>query len=192
MSPYSQDGPPRRPPPPPTAASLQTAALRYLQRYTPTTSAFRRVMKRRIDKALAFHGGDPDEYDRLLDDLVRRLTDAGALDDARWARSRAEELHRHGTPKGGIRAKMAQKGVDSETIGRALEALDESLESDGDPELLAGWAYARRRRLGPFRWDPEVRVERREKDLAAMGRAGFPWAIAKVVVDGKIPGDEGD
>ena len=181
--------PTRRPPREVTPSSLRAAALRYLQRYAPTTYAFRRVMKRKIDASLGFHGGDPDELARMLDDLVERLTEAGALDDVRWATSRAEELHRHGVPLRGIRAKMTQKGIDSETATLALDALQETLSEHGDPDLLAAWAYARRRRLGPFRSDPEQRSDRREKDLAAMGRVGFPWGLARRVVDGSL-GDE--
>jgi len=180
--------PARRPPRKVTPASLHAAAVRYLQRFAPTTHAFRRVMERRIRKSLAHHGGDPDEHAAMLDDLVARLTEAGALDDDRWARARAEELHRRGTPRRGIRAKLAAKGVDREIIAVAIEALEESLEEQ-DPDLLAGWAYARRRRLGPFRRDPEERGERREKDLAAMGRAGFHWGLAKRIIDGSDPDD---
>ena len=178
-----------RPPRKITAASLRAAGMRYLQRYMPTTWAFRRVMNRKIKKSLAYHGGEPEESAELLDDLVARLTDAGALDDERWATSRAEELHRRGAPIRGIDAKLRQKGIDSATIQSAIAALKESLEDD-DPDVAAAWAYARRRRLGPFRWDPEVRAERREKDLAAMGRAGFHWGLAQGVVDGAHPDED--
>ncbi len=50
-----------------------------------------------------------------------------------------------------------------------------------NPDLLAALRYARRRRLGPFcRGD---RFERREKDLAALARAGFGVAFARPVID---------
>lgn len=183
------DRPQRRPPAKITPGSLRLAGIRYLQRYTPTTSAFRRVMQRRIDKALRFHGGDPDEHARTLDALVEELTSAGALDDDRWARARAEELHRRGTPVRGIRFKLAAKGVPRDLVDVALDALAETLE-EVDPDRSAAWSYARRRRLGPYRRDPQARAERREKDLAAMGRAGFPWGLARSVVDGSPPEEE--
>jgi regulatory protein len=147
-------------------------------------------MRRRIDKSLSFHGGDPDEHARMLDDLVERLTQSGALDDDRWARSRADELHRRGTAQRGIRAKLRQQGVASETVDLALAALKESLAEEGDPEVLAAWAYARRRRLGPFRREPSQRAERRKRDLAAMGRCGFPWGIAREVIDGFLSAED--
>jgi regulatory protein len=50
-------------------------------------------------------------------------------------------------------------------------------------ELEAAATYARRRRLGPHRRDPEARAERRERDLAALARAGFSYAIAQQIID---------
>jgi regulatory protein len=43
-------------------------------------------------------------------------------------------------------------------------------------------ALARRRRLGPFR-KAEARAEHRLRDLAAMARAGFAYALAEKVID---------
>ncbi len=180
--------PARRPPLQVTPASLRTAALRYLQRYTPTTSAFRRVMQRKIRASLEHHGGDAHEHAAWLDELVARLTDAGALDDDRWARSWADELHRRGTPRRAIRAKLRQKGVDGAVIELAIAAIEDALEGE-DPDLLAARTYARRRRLGPYRRDAEGRRERRDKDLAAMGRAGFPWGLARRIIDDQDPPD---
>jgi regulatory protein len=45
-------------------------------------------------------------------------------------------------------------------------------EEAAEPELAAALAYARRRRLGPYR-SPAARTDLREKDLAALGRQGF-------------------
>ncbi|MGY8803890.1 MAG: regulatory protein RecX, partial [bacterium] len=43
--------------------------------------------------------------------------------------------------------------------------------------------YARRRRLGQFRLDPDVREERRQRDLAALGRSGFSYGIASRIIE---------
>ena len=45
-----------------------------------------------------------------------------------------------------------------------------------------------RRRLGPFRAAPE-RQERRERDLAALARAGFGYDVARRVIGAETPGD---
>ena len=47
----------------------------------------------------------------------------------------------------------------------------------------AAHALARRRKLGPYR--PGERSAYREKDLAALARAGFSFGIAREVIDGE-------
>jgi len=47
---------------------------------------------------------------------------------------------------------------------------------------------ARRRRLGPYRM-PEVRAERRDKDLAALARAGFDYDTARRVIEAETLDD---
>jgi regulatory protein len=66
--------------------------------------------------------------------------------------------------------------VDRTTIAAALEG------EDGD-EAAAARALARRRRLGPYR--PGERAPYRDKDLAALARAGFRYDVARAVVDGE-------
>ncbi|HZW47967.1 MAG TPA: regulatory protein RecX, partial [Microvirga sp.] len=56
-----------------------------------------------------------------------------------------------------------------------------------DDEERAARAFARRRKLGPYR--PGERVPYRDKDLAAMARAGFRFDVARSIIDGEL--DEG-
>ena len=180
---YERDdarGRPRRKPPKVTASWMRGSGTAYLQRYAATTARFRRVMKRKIDRSVAHWQSDPEEAAELLDELVVQLQEAGWLDDARFTKARVADLHRRGTSRRMIQAKLAAQGGPRELV---QEALAELSEGEGNAELRAGLAYARRRRLGPFRIDPDQRRERREKDLASMGRAGFAWSIAREVID---------
>ncbi len=156
---------------------MRNSATYYLQRYPATTSRFRRVMLRKIDRSLAFHGGERDEAEELLDTLVQQLTEAGWLDDARFVQARVEELHRKGTSRRGIQAMLMQQGGPSDLVRAALDSLE------GDPELAAAVKVARRKRLGPYQPTQERRQERKQKDLAAMARAGFSYGIARRVLD---------
>jgi len=54
-----------------------------------------------------------------------------------------------------------------------------------DPNLAAAAAYARRRRLGPFR-RPDQRDEKRDKDLAALARQGFGYDTATRIIDSDL------
>jgi regulatory protein len=74
---------------------------------------------------------------------------------------------------------LQQKGIGRSDIAAALAALEVEY---GDSELVAAYNYARRRRLGPYRAQ-EARDERRERDLAALARAGFGFDTARRVVD---------
>ncbi len=61
------------------------------------------------------------------------------------------------------------------------------LQEEGfDPELTAAIAFARRRKLGPWR-PPELRAEHRSQDLATLGRAGFGYGVARLVVEAEDP-----
>ena len=156
---------------------MRNSATSYLQRYPATVARFRRVMLRRIDRSLAHHGGDRDPAEAMLEALVVQLVEGGWLDDARFVKARVEELHRKGTSRRGIQAKLIQQGGPSDLVRDALEALE------GDPELIAALALAKRKRLGPFQTNEERRLERQRKDLAAMARAGFGYGIARRVLD---------
>jgi regulatory protein len=67
-----------------------------------------------------------------------------------------------------------------------MTALDDELGTDpAQREFKAAAAYARRRRLGPYR--AKDRDEHRVRDLASMARAGFAFDLARRIVDAKDP-----
>lgn len=162
-----------------TPAYLANYATFYLERYASSAENLRRVLYRRVWKSCRYHGTDEAEAQGWADELVARFAAAGLVDDRLYAEGRVRALFRRGVPPAMIRRRLAAKGVDAEEIDRALDALAE----DGpDPEFAAAVAYARRRRFGPWRV-PEARPERRQKDLAAMARAGFSYDMALQVID---------
>jgi regulatory protein len=81
-----------------------------------------------------------------------------------------------------IRARLRAKSLPAELIEAALA---EAADGDRAHELRAALRYARRRRLGPYRL--QDRAERRERDLAALGRQGFDYETARRVVDSDDP-----
>ena len=159
-------------------AWLQRAALTYLRRFAATTGRFRRVMLRKVDRAIdAGSDAERDEVADRVESLIGRLTEGGYLDDERLVRARVEQLHQRGTSRPLIRARLAAQEAPPDLVAAALEALSD----DGrDPELEAAIAYARRRRLGPWSREPGAR---RDKELGSMGRAGFGYGVACRVLD---------
>ena len=68
-----------------------------------------------------------------------------------------------------------------------LENLIEKLiaEQDFDP-FESALKLARKRRIGPFSASEKVRKERRSKDLAILGRAGFDYDVAVKVLESQV------
>ncbi|MGZ9112557.1 MAG: RecX family transcriptional regulator, partial [Rhodoplanes sp.] len=139
---------------------------------------------------------------RIVDGVIGRLLRAGLLDDRKYAEARAATLHRRGVSAGQIRGRLVQKGIDAEAAQRAVAALAAETAPDlagVDPtgadltgvdvtgvNLTGAVNLARRRRLGPFR-APLDRARMREKDLAALARAGFSYHVAVQVIDAACP-----
>ena len=166
-------------PKPVTAERLEKAALAYLERYASSTENLRRVLMRRVSRSAMLHGTDPQEGIGWIDALIERYSQAGLLDDARFAEARAASLHRQGKSSRAIRQTLSVKGVGAEDIDSALDSLQEDVGADSD--WRAAINYARRRRIGP--WRRLDRERYRERDMAALGRQGFGYEIARRIVD---------
>ncbi|PVE24989.1 RecX family transcriptional regulator [Microvirga sp. KLBC 81] len=169
--------PAKKPPRKVTPAYLQRAALAYLERYASSAENLRRVLKRKVDKRCRLRGEDPAEFQEMIDEAVAKSLRTGLIDDTRYAEARVATLRRRGGSARAIQAKLSAKGVDRTTIAAALEGGEE------DDEEKAAHALARRRKLGPYR--PGERAPYRDKDLAALARAGFRFDVARQVIDGE-------
>lgn len=165
-----------------TASYLENAALYYLERFSSSSANLRRVLMRKVARSARAHGTDPAEGAGRVEAIIARYQQSGLLDDAAYAAQKAASLSRRGTSRYGIRGKLAVKGVDAELIDAALERLD---DERGPGDLVAACALVRRRRLGPYR-PKEERAARRQKDLAALARAGFSLDVARRVLAADI------
>ena len=137
----------------------------------------------KVGRSARHHGTDPEAGAAAVEALIAKLRRNGLLDDEAYARGRVASLRRRGESARAIRGRLRAKGVEMELVERAL---DELAAERVEPELAAALAYARRRRLGPFRPAAE-RGGRRDKDLAALGRRGFDLETARRVVDAGDP-----
>lgn len=173
----------RRGPRKATPDYLERAALFYLERYAAPAAHLRRILMNKVGRSARQHGTDPEAGAEAVEGLIAKLRRNGLLDDAAYARARVASLRRRGESARAIRGRLAAKGVEAALVERAL---DELAAERAEPELAAALAYARRRRLGPFRPAAE-RAARRDKDLAALGRRGFDLATARRVIDAGGP-----
>ena len=167
-----------------TAKYLQNAAAFYLERYPSTAEGLRRVLKRRVAKAKMAEAPIVVDVQRVIDGIVAKFVAAGVIDDKAFAQTKARALHRRGTSSRQTRQRLKLAGIDDETLDQAIAGLDQELDTDPrQREWQAAVALARRRRLGPFR--QKDRKENRNRDLAAMARAGFDYDLARKVIDGE-------
>ncbi|WP_428246947.1 regulatory protein RecX [Ferrovibrio sp.] len=152
---------------------LERAALFYLERYASSTANLRRVLQRKVRRrAEGSEDGPPPEVAAWIEAVIEKLTRLGFLNDQRYAEQRTRRLYDEGKSLSRIRQTLAAKGVKADMTGAALENLAEE-RAEPVTDLPAAIAYARRRKLGPFRADPESRRELRNKDMAALARRGF-------------------
>ncbi|HWD58869.1 MAG TPA: RecX family transcriptional regulator [Stellaceae bacterium] len=169
---------------PPDAALIERWALSYVGRFASSAENLRRVLRRRVRKRL------PDDRDAAatafaaIDALVARYRESALVDDAAYAAGRARSRLRRGQSLRTIRAGLAAKGVGAEDAAAAIDALREN----GDPDLDAAVAFARRRRIGPWRRDPGAPGDGvRDKELGAFARAGFARAAAMAMLGCETP-----
>jgi regulatory protein len=162
----------------PTAERLEKAALAYLERFEASAETLRRVLRRRIERAVRHGLAERAEGLALAEAVVAKMLRLGLVDDCRYAENKAASLRRGGRSARAIRLALAARGIGAEIAAAALARQDEDGERS---ELAAAIAHARKRRLGPFR-DAGERQPARAKDLAAMSRAGFDYEIARRVV----------
>lgn len=165
----------RRPPKPVTRDYLFRAAVHYLERYASSSGNLRRVLERKIMRRTRERGEEASEFTPFIDETLAKLIELKLIDDATFAEAKVASLRRRGASRRQLYAKLGQKGVDRETTRKAVAA-------DTTQEVDAALAYARRRRLGPFR--TERREEKRDRDVAALVRAGFSFTLAAATIDG--------
>jgi regulatory protein len=157
--------------------ALQAAALRYLSQRGTSRTQLGRVLRRRVDRdARRREESPPAEADEWIEAVLDEMEGYGYLDDAKYAADKAKAMRRRGASRRKIEAKLAEKGVPRETAAEALG------EEDGAAEREAARRLVRRRRFGR---DPE----RRQKELAALARAGFRYDVARDVLD-EVAGPE--
>ena len=175
--------PAKRAPKEATPQRIERWALAYIERYAGSSDQLRRVLRRRAARADAFHDMEPEISGTAIEEVLEKLIGAGFLDDAAYGKARARRLMARGAAPRAITADLQRKGLTREHLEAALASLKE--EAD-DPEETAARAYCRRRRIGPFQEGPPNADDDR-RALAALGRRGFSYEVARRVLADPLP-----
>jgi len=157
--------------------------MAHMVKYATTEAGLVRVLDRRIgrwSRAAGTEGAEAEEVSAAVAEarqaaraVARALVQSGVVDDAVFAGSRARSLTRAGRSRRAVGAHLAAKGVGQADIQTALP--------EPESELASALAYARRRRLGPFRLG-EADEDTRRRELGALARAGFPQPVAQAAL----------
>ena len=170
MGSYRQSGPrTRRAPRPLDKAKLEELALAYVARFATTRVKLERYLARKLRE----RGWDGEEQPDV-DALAMRYVDLGYVDDESYARAKSGSLLRRGYGPRRVSQALGEAGVDAE--------IREELRPGELARRESVLALARRRRFGPFGAETPDR-DKREKQLAAMLRAGHSLDMAREMVD---------
>ena len=169
----------RRPVPPLNAAALDQLALRYVERFATTRAKLADYLRRKV-RERGWEGAPVDPAA-----VAQRMAALGYVDDRAFAESRAAALARRGLGARRVGAALRAAGVDEADRAEVAPGVDARA-------VDAALGFARRKRLGPWGTGAADRAVR-EKQLAAMLRAGHPMALARRIValpPGEVPDPE--
>ena len=158
-----------------TPQRLKNIALYYLKRFDSSVDNLRQVLRRRVSD-YAYHNPEwnkAEAYD-WIEQILADFERYGYLDDNRYAEIKVKNYVAAGKSARYIAGKLKQKGIAEAVVEELLE------EQDYQPFETA-LAFARKKKIGPYR-EQEKRAEFRQKDLGALVRAGFDYDTALQVL----------
>ncbi|KLI65286.1 regulatory protein RecX [Aurantiacibacter marinus] len=161
----------KRPPKPLSAPALEELALAYVARFATSSAKLLRYLERKLRE----RGWDSESADDAPDlpALVARFVDKGYVDDEAFARARSADLLRRGYGANRVRQALGQAGI--------AAPIREKMQPGEVQKRRAALHLASKRRFGPFSTKP-VPPEKREKQIAAMLRAGHTFDHARAVL----------
>lgn len=158
-----------------TPQRLKNIALFYLKRFETTVFSLRQVLYKRInDYAYQNKDFNKTEAYQWAEDILQDFVRYDYVNDERFAELKIRDYMAMGKSLRYIQAKLKEKGVSSDVI----EKLFGELEYD---EFESALNWAKKKHIGPFRGDEDSRLAHRQKDMAALARAGFSYDIIQKV-----------
>jgi regulatory protein len=161
---------PRKPRPPLDEAKLNELMLAYVAKFATSRAKLAAYLGRKIRERGWAGASEPP-----VDAMVAKAARVGFVDDAAFALGKARSLTARGYGARRVNQALHAAGID-ESDGEAARghAREEAVE--------AALRFAKRRRIGPFAASA-VESKDKEKQLAAMLRAGHGFRLAKAILD---------
>lgn len=159
----------KRVPKPLDHARLEELALAYVARFATSSRKLEDYLKRKL-RERGWEGEDQPPVAAT----VARYVDLGYIDDAAYAKAKSGGLLRRGYGPRRVSQALGAAGI--------AEDIREDLKAGEGAQRIAALALARKRRFGPFAAEP-VERDKREKQIAAMLRAGHGFDIVRQVMN---------
>lgn len=165
---------------------LKEYALNYLARYNNTEAGLVKLLRQKVNRWIKQIQKENDQdYDEILkkaydkiDQIVNELKQNGGINDDRFIFSKMPSLIRAGCSKKQIQGRFIQKGINPSLIQSSLQEYH-----DDHLELLSALAYARKRKIGPFRQRLlKKTAELKDREQMILARRGFSFTISKEVL----------
>ncbi len=164
-----EDRPRKRRPRPLNRAKLEELALAYVARFATSAAKLEGYLTRKLRERGWDDDGEPEPQA-----LVRRYVELGYVDDAGYAQTKASGLLRRG-----YGPRRVEQALHADGIGGEIR---DNLQASEADQRAAALAMLRRRRFGPYSREG-LDQARREKQIAAMLRAGHSLDIARELLD---------
>ena len=162
-----------------TLDNLEKSAIKYLEKYSVSEFQFSNNLKRKIIKSSFFYKTDPNKHFELIKILAEKFKKAGIINDKKFSDNKALIYLERGYPKKKIIFNLKSKGICDEDIKNAIDNLNNSYF---DCELASALIYARKKKFFNFKEKIDDFKENKKK-LLQMSQAGFPYDIAKKIIN---------
>lgn len=167
----------RRTPKPLDRTRLNDLALHYVARFATSSGKLEAYLRRKLRE----RGWDGEDEPDIAG-LVARFAEKNYVDDEAYARMKTSGLLARG-----YGARRVEEKLRADGLAEDVRIANSPEEHEAREALLA---FARRRRFGPFRVapqaeGPEAAHKAREKQLAAIVRAGHSFDHARRAVEAK-------
>lgn len=155
------------------AAALDRLALRYVERFATTRGKLADYLCRKIRE----RGWEGEPADPAA--VAQRMAECGYVDDRLYAESKAAALGRRGLGARRVTAALREAHIDETDAEDLAPAI-------ADRAVEAALTFARRKRIGPY-GAPVADRAGREKQLAAMLRAGHGMTLSRRIINASEP-----
>lgn len=160
----------RKPRPPLSQALLDELALAYVGRFATTRAKLASYLRRKLRER-----GWAGTAAADVESLVARFASSGLVDDSSFALAKAQSLARRGYGERRLAAVLRGAGVGEEESAQAFAHANREAAS-------AALRFAERRRIGPFAAESITDRRLRDKQVAAMVRAGHSYPLAVAIL----------